>query len=103
MGDLMHIEGALLDRLPAAVVVSDANRRILYCNPAARALHNCEVGGPLPAELVLAVGSHEPWDGFISLDGNRIHCSGTPRRGAGLRRVGAVSVSLAEGFGRVGG
>src|SRR5437588_3852688 len=97
MGDLMHIEGALLDRLPAAVVVSDANRRILYCNPAARALHNCEVGGPLPAELVLAVRSHEPWNGFISLDGNGIHCRATPMRDAARTLVGAITVSLPEG------
>jgi DNA-binding XRE family transcriptional regulator len=97
MGDLTHIEGALLDRLPAAVVVSDAARKVVYCNGAARELHGCQVGGPLPAELVLALRSHEPWNGVISLHGHRIHCSATPVRDAARTLVGAITVSLPEG------
>jgi DNA-binding XRE family transcriptional regulator len=97
MGDLRHIEGALLDRLPAAVVVSDVDYRIVYCNPAARDLHGCEVGEALPAELALAVRRHAPWNGFISLDGQRIHCSAAPMRDGARMLVGAITVSLPEG------
>lgn len=97
MGDLRHIEGALLDRLPAAVVVSDVERRIVYCNEAARELHDCEVGATLPAELALAVRRHAPWNGAISLDGSRIHCSTAPMRDGNRLIVGAITVSLPEG------
>lgn len=97
MGDLRHIEGALLDRLPAAVVVSDVERRIVYCNEAARELHDCEVGATLPAELALAVRRHAPWNGAISLDGSRIHCSTAPMRDGNRLIVGAITVTLPEG------
>jgi DNA-binding XRE family transcriptional regulator len=97
MGDLKDIEGALLDRLPAAVVVSDATGRIVYCNDAARELHGCEAGGPLPGELALAVRRHEPWNGFISLDGRRIHCSATPMRDGMRLLLGTITVCLRDG------
>jgi DNA-binding XRE family transcriptional regulator len=97
MGDLRHIEGALLDRLPAAVVVSDVDRRVVYCNGAARELHGCEAGGPLPAELAIAVRRHEPWNGVIWLEGRRIHCRAAPLRDAARILIGAITVSMPEG------
>jgi DNA-binding XRE family transcriptional regulator len=97
MGELRQIEGALLDRLPAAVVVSDVDGRVVYCNDAARELHGCEAGGQLPAELTLAVRRHAPWNGVISLHGDRIHCSATPMRDSARMVVGAITVSLPEG------
>jgi DNA-binding XRE family transcriptional regulator len=96
MGNSTQIGGALLERLPAAVVVSDASGRVVYCNDAARELHGCDAGGPLPAELLLAVRRHESWRGVVSLAGRRIHCSAAPMRDTARNVVGSITVSLPE-------
>jgi PAS domain-containing protein len=96
MGNSTQVGGALLERLPAAVVVSDASGRVVYCNDAARELHGCDAGGPLPAELLLAVRRHESWRGVVSLAGRRIHCSAAPMRDTARNVVGSITVSLPE-------
>jgi DNA-binding XRE family transcriptional regulator len=49
-----HLERLLLDHLPAAVVLGDAQNHVVYANRAAVDGYGCTVGAPLPRELGLA-------------------------------------------------
>jgi transcriptional regulator with XRE-family HTH domain len=91
-----RLESMLLEHMPAAVVVSDLRRNVLYANRAARTLYDCEPGAPLPPELTLAVRSPEPWDGDITYRSRRVHCRAMPVYDSGRRLVGAITVSFEQ-------
>jgi DNA-binding XRE family transcriptional regulator len=94
------IDAALLEHVPAAIVVSDALDRVVYCNRSARQLHACAAGGPLPPELALAVRKREQWEGEVRVAGRRFHCAVAPVRDGGENLVATISVSLVHGPGR---
>ena len=97
MSDLSRIEAALLDHVPAAVVVSDANRRVFYRNRAARELNGCEPGDALPAQLALAVRSPGPWHGDVRVAGRRFHCRAAPVRDSEQNLIGSITLSFEHG------
>jgi DNA-binding XRE family transcriptional regulator len=97
MNDSSKIEAALLDKVPAAVVVSDANRRVFYCNSAARGLYGCAPGDALPAQLALAVRNPGPWHGDVRVAGRRFHCRAAPVRDAAQNLIGSITVSFEHG------
>jgi transcriptional regulator with XRE-family HTH domain len=97
MSDPKHIEAVLLDHIPAAVVVSDARSRVVYCNRAARELYDCDAGGPMPRELVEATRDRKPWAGEITVSGRPIHCRTSPVYDSGKQWVGTMTVSFERG------
>jgi DNA-binding XRE family transcriptional regulator len=94
MSDSRRIEGLVLDHLPAAVVVSDADGRVVYQNRAAKGLFDCSPGAALPRELALAVRQQEQWAGDVRFAGRRVHCRVAPLRDSGGGLVGAITVSF---------
>jgi DNA-binding XRE family transcriptional regulator len=88
------LDAALLERLPAGIVVSDARDRIVYSNRAARLLHGCSAGDALPPELALAARKRETWQGEIRLARRRILCSVAPVRDASENLVATLTVTL---------
>jgi DNA-binding XRE family transcriptional regulator len=91
------IEAALLDNVPAAVVVSDAGSRIFYCNRAARELYGCAPGETLPPQLALAVRNPGPWHGDVRVAGRRFHCRSAPVRDSASTLIGSITVSFEHG------
>jgi DNA-binding transcriptional regulator YiaG len=91
MGD-NALDAALLEHLPAAVVVTDGADRAVYCNRVARLTYRCVVGQPLPPELALAARNRTQWQGDVRLAGRRIHCSAAPVRGAAGNLIGTMTV-----------
>ena len=91
------IEAALLDNIPAAVVVSDAGARIFYCNRAARELYGCAPGEALPPQLALAVRNPGPWHGDVRVAGRRFHCRAAPVRDSASTLIGSITVSFEHG------
>jgi DNA-binding XRE family transcriptional regulator len=94
------LDAALLERVPAGIVVSDARDRIVYCNRAARLLHGCAAGDALPAEIALAARKRESWQGEVRLSSRRIFCSVAPVRDADENLVATLAVTLERGGGR---
>src|SRR6266508_2375787 len=78
MADSRRLQAKLLDHIPAAVVVSDARHRIVYCNHEARELYGCTEGGEVPFELVEAAQHEERWEGKLTVGGHRVHCRASP-------------------------
>jgi PAS domain-containing protein len=97
MNDSSRIEAALLDNVPAAVVVSDANRRVFYCNRAGRELYGCEPGDAMPAQLALAVRNPGPWHGDVRVAGRRFHCRAAPVRDSEPNLIGSITLSFEHG------
>lgn len=97
MNDSSRIEAALLESVPAAVVVSDANCRVFYCNRAARELYDCGPGDPMPAQLALAVRNPGPWHGDVLVSGRSFHCRATPVRDSAQNLIGSITVSFEQG------
>lgn len=96
----MGLDSALLEHVPAAVVVSDAVDRVVYCNRAARRIYSCTTGEALPPQLALPVRKREPWEGEVRLAGQRFHCAVAPVRDSAEKLVATISVSLVHGAGR---
>lgn len=96
----MGLDAALLELLPAGIVVSDAHDRVVYCNRAARLLYGCAAGDALPPEVAIAVRKREVWQGEVRLAGRRILCSVTPVRDAGESLVATLAITLERGAGR---
>lgn len=96
----MGVDAALLERMPAGIVVSDASDRVVYCNRAARLLHGCAPGESLPPELSLAARKRTAWQGEVRLSGRRLLCSVAPIRDADENLVATLSVTLERGAGR---
>jgi PAS domain-containing protein len=63
MADSRRLQAKLLDHIPAAVVVSDARHRIVYCNHEARELYGCAEGGEVPFELAETAQHAGRWEG----------------------------------------
>lgn len=97
MNDSSRIEAALLDNVPAAVVVSDANRRVFYCNRAAQELYDCSPGNAMPAQLALAVRNPGPWHGDVRVSGRRFQCRAAPVRDSAQNLIGSITVSFEHG------
>jgi HTH-type transcriptional regulator, cell division transcriptional repressor len=102
MSDSKHIEAVLLDHIPAAVVVSDAKSRVVYCNRAARELYGCAASGPTPRELAEVAHDRTPWKGDVTVSGRRVHCRSSPVHDSAKRWVGTMTVSFEQGKGRAG-
>jgi transcriptional regulator with XRE-family HTH domain len=96
------LQAKLLDHIPAAVVVGDAQSRIVYCNLEARELYACAEGGAVPPELVEAAQHEERWEGELTVGGRRVHCRASPVLDAAGQRVGTMTVSLPRDRGRAG-
>jgi DNA-binding XRE family transcriptional regulator len=88
------IEALVLEHLPAAVVVGDAEQRVAYANRAARELYACERGTQLPPELMLALRNHAEWCGDVTFLGRRVHCRAAPLYDSARRLVGSITVSF---------
>ena len=69
MTDSRRLQAKLLDHIPAAVVVSDARHRIVYCNHEARELYGCAEGGEVPFELAETAQHAERWEGKLTIGG----------------------------------
>ncbi|SRR6266511_6071168 len=102
MADSRRLQAKLLDHIPAAVVVSDARHRIVYCNHEARELYGCTEGGEVPFELVEAAQHEERWEGKLTVGGHRVHCRASPVEDPTGRRVGTMTVSLPRQRSRAG-
>jgi DNA-binding XRE family transcriptional regulator len=96
----MGIDGALLEHVPAAIVVSDAHDRVVYGNRAARTAHGCAVGNGLPPELALVVRKRVEWEGHVTFAGRRFLCAVAPVHDARDNLVATICVSLVRGAGR---
>jgi transcriptional regulator with XRE-family HTH domain len=94
MNDSRRLHAKLLDHIPAAVVVSDGQGRIVYCNHEARQLYGCAEGGAVPSELVELAQHAERWEGELKVAGHRVHCRASPVQGSTGQRVGTMTVSL---------
>jgi len=102
MVDSRALQAKLLDHIPAAVVVSDARHRIVYCNHEARELYGCAEGGEVPFELAEAAQHAERWEGKLTVGGHLVHCRASPVEDPTGRRVGTMTVSLPRRRGRAG-
>jgi transcriptional regulator with XRE-family HTH domain len=102
MNDSRRLQAKLLDHIPAAVVVSDAQHRIVYCNLEARELYGCAEGGEVPSELVEAAKHAERWEGKLTVAGHLVHCRASPVEDAAGQRVGTMTVSLPRHRSRAG-
>jgi len=102
MTDSRRLQAKLLDHIPAAVVVSDARHRIVYCNHEARELYGCAEGGEVPLELAEAGQHAERWEGKLKVGGHRVHCRASPVEDLTGRRVGTMTVSLPRQRSRAG-
>ena len=95
MGD-DTLDAALLEHLPAAVVVTDARDLTVYCNRVARLTYRCVVGQRLPPELALAARNRTQWQGDVRIEGRRIHCSAAPVRDASTQLIGTITVCFEQ-------
>jgi transcriptional regulator with XRE-family HTH domain len=102
MTDSRRLQARLLDHIPAAVVVSDARHRVVYCNQEARDLYGCVEGGEVPLELAEAAQHAERWEGKLTVGGHRVHCRASPVEDPAGRRVGTMTVSLPRQRSRAG-
>jgi transcriptional regulator with XRE-family HTH domain len=96
------MEATLLEHIPAAVVVSDAENRVAYCNRAARELYGCVEGAVIPPALADTAHATMPWEGNLTVSGRLVHCRSSPVHDSAKRRVGTMTVSLVQGSDQAG-